>query len=186
MMRNDAKPMGGAKTKKPSVQVHAKTGKGRPKAPIEKRKKLSDNPHRDRKGPPDIPTGTALNPGAIPDDPPIPLRAFERECWDRIVKSQRAVEAGAWIFRSDCEFVLALCVQYGRLREVRNELNELADAKEPFVDPESGKANPLLAIEKSLSVAYQSGLKELAMVPSRRQVVATDDAPTDDDVQWMM
>lgn len=163
------------------MKVNSKTGKGRPKAPIEQRKVLSDRPHRGRITPPDIPTGEFLNPGKLPEKPPIKLHKYEMECWNRIVESQRAVEAGAWIFRSDCEFLIATCIIYGRLRQVREEIDQLKSEKIPFLDPETGRANPLIAIEKSLAVAYQQGLKELAMVPSRRQVTPDNDDEIEDD-----
>lgn len=167
-MMTDAVPM----------QVHAKTGRGRPKEPIEKRRAKSDTPHKNRITPPDIPTGTSINPGAIPKTPPIRLGKYEKECWKRIADSQRAMEAGAWIFRSDSEFLIATCILYGRLRQVREEINELKDSGCAFVDPDTGRANPLLSIEKSLATAYQQALKELAMVPTRRQVV---EEPTESD-----
>ena len=164
-----------------AVSMITKTrGKGRPKKPLEIREMLSDHPHHHRKGPKDLPMGETLDMDALPVKPPITMTKYERECWKSIVGTQQALKNRAWIFRSDCAYLIATCGLYGRWREVRDQLNQHHKEGLGYLD-ENGKANPLINVEAGLAAKYLASLSALGMVPTRRQIVDNSDLNETDD-----
>ena len=162
--------------------VGAKSGRtGRPKRPIEQRKARSDRPHRGRKGPPDIPLAESIRPDPVPAKPPIELSKYELDGWNEIAGPQvkLAESQRAWIYRNDCAHLIATVILYGRLMDVRDELNSFRDKNGGYVD-EFDKPHPLLKIEADLVVKFQAALRDLGMVPTRRQVVGAPAAKAAD------
>lgn len=143
---------------------------GRPKAPVEKRRARSKNPHKNRQGPPDVPMTQVFDMTAIPAEPPVHLCERGLECWRMITEQQRGPMGARWIYRSDSAYLVATCQMFARWAEVRDRLDAHRADGEDIYDAESNRVNALYALEASLLAQYQRSLVALGLVPTRRQV----------------